>query len=166
MAQINLNVTDNLELPGAGSVGIGFNSAKEFIAKDDEGNTWEIGDSRPAILSVDVGIDERYNIQYVSCFSNAIYSAMIANKPIFMHVGFGTDILFLELTNIINKDQAIFGGWIDGEYHRCVIGNELAQCEYKVYKDQEEFAKFVLDKFSEITASIKDLDDRVTALEK
>lgn len=43
MAQLNLNVTNNLELPEAGSVGIGFNPAKEFIAKDDEGNTWEIG---------------------------------------------------------------------------------------------------------------------------
>ena len=43
MAQLNLNVTNNLELPEEGMVGIGFDTAKKLTAKDDEGNTWEIG---------------------------------------------------------------------------------------------------------------------------
>jgi len=65
---------------------------------------------------------------------------MIANKPIFMHVDFGTDILFLELTKITG-DAAIFGGWIDGKYHRCVIGEELAQCKYETAGVNEEDKK-------------------------
>ncbi len=57
-----------------------------------------------------------------------------------MHVDFGTDILFLELTKITG-DAAIFGGWIDGKYHRCVIGEELAQCKYETAGVNEEDKK-------------------------
>ena len=107
-------------------------------------------------LSVNVKIDERHNIQSVSSFRNTIYDAMMADQPIFMHVQFTYDtktILFLELTKITSS-QAIFSGWIDGIYHQCIIEAKLAQCSYKV-----------IDEFGAINASIKDLDERVTALE-
>ncbi len=52
MAQINLNVTDNLELPKEGMVGIGFDTAKKLTAKDDEGNTWEIGGGGGGLVNI------------------------------------------------------------------------------------------------------------------
>jgi len=52
MAQINLNVTNNLELPEEGMVGIGFDTAKKLTAKDDGGNTWEIGGGGGGLVNI------------------------------------------------------------------------------------------------------------------
>jgi len=97
VAQLNLNVTNNLELPEAGSVGIGFNPAKEFIAKDDEGNTWESDGGGRTFVTDTLTTDDDTETQI----------AAVDSIPV------GTSIIevFITAYGVDAESNVIYGAW-------------------------------------------------------
>lgn len=113
------------------------------------------GGGNTAPLSVAVTLGKQGEFESADHYLSHIWDAIKQNRPVFMHVYLPAgEILFLQLSKIVEKGAAWFSILLDGVYYECKIAEKPAECYFTQDAVIENMSK-----------DIKDLDTRVTALE-